>query len=115
MHIQNQAAHGQGRKCEWMEKQSSFNILVCRCYLCLQTGKLKLIRTELLAKKTQEKTTVGLEKDFGSAVSKSSSMKQQFLPLINNSLLRIWKQLSNKHSTIKHVSLASFLAMKDVI
>lgn len=37
-----------------------------------------------------------------------SSTKQQLFPLINNSLLRVWKQLSNKHNTIKDVLLASF-------
>lgn len=41
-----------------------------------------------------------------------SSSKQQYLPLINNSFLSVWKQLSNKHITIKDVLLASFWAWR---
>lgn len=44
------------------------------CYPYSQTDKLELIQTELLAKKRQKKAMAGLEKDFGSAVSKSSAL-----------------------------------------
>lgn len=110
VHIQNQAANGHGRKCEWKEKLSLFNILVCRHYLCLRIDRLKLIRTELLAKKRQKKATAGRsgERLWICCLQITSSTQQQFLPLISNSLLSIWKQLSKKHNTIKDVLLASF-------
>lgn len=81
---------------------------MCRCYLCLQIDKLKLTRNELFAKKRQKKAIASLGKDWICCLQIISSTKEQLLPLINNSLLRVWKQLGNKHNTIKDVLLASF-------